>query len=236
MLNTTKGHIGDLADCLTEQGAACEDYAKQVDETRQTIKDLLKDLAIECGVTAGVSIALSFVTFGGAAAVGAGVIAARAVKYAHRILTALKALKAARAVLKLAKNAPKLNRVRRALEDLKTARKLAQLKQIARPKTKYDPAMLQKKYKHAKDFGVKEPWKKGAGGEVPEGPRRLPRQPDDQAPRRHLQRGPVHPQLQPVHRAGGRHQQVRRLRHWVQDELHTAPARHPRRQARGSLT
>jgi hypothetical protein len=163
VLTTTRGHIQDLADCLTEQGAACEDYAKQVDETRQTIKDLLKDLAIECGVTAGASVALSFVTFGGAAAVGAGVIAARAVKYAHRILTALKALKAARAVLKLAKNAPKLNRVRRSLEDLKTARKLAQLKQIARPKTKYDPTKLQKKYKHAKDFGVKEPWKKGAG-------------------------------------------------------------------------
>ena len=164
MLTTTKGHIGDLADCLTEQGQACEDYAKQVDETRQTIKDLLKDLAIECGVTAGASVALSFVTFGGAAAVGAGVIAARAVKYAHRILTALKALRAARAVLKLAKNAPKLNRVRKALEDLKTARKLAQLKQIARPKAKFDPKQLQKKYdKHAKDFGVKEPWKKNAG-------------------------------------------------------------------------
>ncbi len=164
VLTTTKGHIEDLADCLTEQGEACEDYAKQVDETRQTIKDLLVDLAIECGVTAGASVALSFVTFGGAAAVGAGVIAARAVKYAHRIVTALKALKAARAVLKLAKNAPKLNRLRRSLEDLKTARKLANLKRLARPKTKYDPKMLQKKYKHAKDFGVKEPWKKGADG------------------------------------------------------------------------
>ena len=164
VLTTTKGHIGDLADCLTEQGAACEDYAKQVDETRQTIKDLLKDLAIECGVTAGASVALSFVTFGGAAAVGAGVIAARAVKYAHRIVTALKALRAARAVLKLAKNAPKLNRVRKALEDLKTARKLAQLKQIARPKAKFNPKQLQKKYdKHAKDFGVKGNWNKNAG-------------------------------------------------------------------------
>ncbi len=158
MLTTTRGHIRDLADCLTEQGQACEDYAKQVDETRQTIKELLKDLAIECGVTAGVSVGLSFVTFGGAAAVGAGVIAARAVRYAHRILTALKALRAARAVMQLAKNAPKLNRVRKALEDLESARKLAELKQIARPKAKFDPKQLQKKYKHAKDFGVKEPW------------------------------------------------------------------------------
>lgn len=163
VLTQTKGHVQDLADCLTEQGKACEDYASQVDETRETIKDLLKDLAIECGVTAGVSVALSFVTFGGAAAVGAGVIAARAVKYAARILTALKALRAARAVLTLAKNAPKLNKVRKALEDLRTARKLAHLKQVGRPKVKFSPKQLQKKYeKHAKDFGVKEPWRKGA--------------------------------------------------------------------------
>ncbi len=164
VLTTTKGHIRDLADCLTQQGQACEDYARQVDETRQTIKDLLKDLAVECGVTAGASVALSFVTFGGAAAVGAGVIAARAIKYAHRILTALKALRAARAVLTLAKNAPKLNRVRRALEDLKTARKLAHLRQIAKPKVKFNPKQLQKKYdKHAKEFGVKGNWNKNAG-------------------------------------------------------------------------
>ena len=204
VLTTTKGHINDLADCLTEQGAACEDYAKQVDETRQTIKDLLKDLAIECGVTAGASVALSFVTFGGAAAVGAGVIAARAVKYAHRILTALKALKAARAVLKLAKNAPKLNRVRKALEDLKTARKLAQLKQIARPKAKYDPKQLQKKYKHAEGLRGQGALEEGRRREVPERRGRLPRQSGHQAPRRHLQRAAGHLQLQPVHRAGGR--------------------------------
>lgn len=66
-------------------------------------------------------------------------------------------------MLTLAKNAPKLNRVRKALEDLKTARKLSQLKHLARPKTKYDPTKLQKKYKHAKDFGVKDNWGKGAG-------------------------------------------------------------------------
>ncbi|WP_248580397.1 hypothetical protein [Nocardioides sp. InS609-2] len=119
IVGTTKTNITDLADGLRAQGDACEDYATQVDQTREAIKDLLKDLAIECGVTAGVSVALSFVTFGGAAAVGAGVIAARAIRYAHRIITALKALKAARAVLVLSKNAPKLNRVRSALEKLK---------------------------------------------------------------------------------------------------------------------
>ncbi|MFC7492699.1 MULTISPECIES: colicin D domain-containing protein [unclassified Nocardioides] len=154
ILRSTKTNISDLADGLRAQGSACDDYATQVDETRETIKGLLKDLAIECGVTAGASIALSFVTFGGAAAVGAGVIAARAIRYAHRIITALKALKAARAVLALSKNAPKLNRVREALDRLSTARSLVKMKRIAPPKLKTTPKQLQKKYKHAKDFGV----------------------------------------------------------------------------------
>lgn len=155
ILRTTKTDITDLAEGLRAQGDACESYATQVDQTRETIKDLLKDLAIECGVTAGVSVALSFVTFGGAAAVGAGVIAARAIRYAHRIITALKALKAARAVLVLSKNAPKLNRVRASLEKLKSARALVKMKRIAPPKMKATAKQLQKKYqKHAKDFGV----------------------------------------------------------------------------------
>jgi len=154
ILRSTKTHVTDLADGLRAQGDACDDYAGQVDQTREAIKGPLKDLAIECGVTAGVSVALSFVTFGGAAAVGAGVIAARAVRYAHRIITALKTLKAARAVLVLSKNAPKLNRVRQSLERLRTARSLVKMKRVAAPKLKATPKQLQKKFKHAKDFGV----------------------------------------------------------------------------------
>ena len=112
VLGTTRGHVVDLAAQLRALGEACRDYGTQVDETRQTIKDLLHDLAVECAVSAGIGVGLSFFTVGGAGAVAAGVIAARAVKYAHRILTALRALRAARAIPKIAATVPKLGKIR----------------------------------------------------------------------------------------------------------------------------
>ncbi|MDR7253456.1 uncharacterized protein YukE [Nocardioides sp. BE266] len=125
VLSTLRTSSDDLATELRALGDACEDYASQVDQTRQTIKDLLKDLAIECGVTAGISVGLSFVTFGGAAAVGAGVIAARAIRYAKLVLAALRGLRAARAVGKIAVAAPKLKRVKDAFDKFRKARKIA---------------------------------------------------------------------------------------------------------------
>jgi len=132
VLGTAKSDIAELAAALRAQGDCCEDYASQVDETRQTIRDLLKDLAIECGVTAGLSAIGSFVTFGGAAAVGAGVIAARAVRYARLILAALRGLKAARAAGKLAAAAPKLLRLKNAFDRLKQAQRMVKAFQLAR--------------------------------------------------------------------------------------------------------
>ena len=87
-----------LADECNSLGDACEDYAASVEQTRDAIKDLIKDLAIEIGATAVVSGALSFFTFGGAAAVGAGVATARAISCARKIIAVLSALKAVRAV------------------------------------------------------------------------------------------------------------------------------------------
>ena len=125
VLSTLRSSADDLAVEMRSLGDACEDYATQVDQTRETIKDLLKDLAIECGVTAGISVGLSFVTFGGAAAVGAGVIAARAIRYAKLILAALRGLRAARAVGKIAVAAPKLKRIKDSLDKFKKARRIA---------------------------------------------------------------------------------------------------------------
>ncbi len=122
ILTTLRGDLGDLAAELEAIGGACEDYATQVADTRQTIKDLLRDLAIEVGATAAVSVGLSFVTFGGAGVVGAGVVTARVIKYAHRILAALRGLRAARAVATVAATTPRLVRVRNALERLRRAR------------------------------------------------------------------------------------------------------------------
>ena len=157
VLGTTRGHVVDLAAQLRALGGACRDYGTQVDETRQTIKDLLHDLAVECAVGAGIGVGLSFFTFGGAGAVAAGVIAARAIKYAHRILTALRALRAARAIPKIAKTVPELGRIRMALENLKAARALVHMKQLPRVKMTSTLKQLEKKFKHAEDLGVSLP-------------------------------------------------------------------------------
>jgi hypothetical protein len=157
VLGTTRGNVVDLAAQLRALGQACGDYATQVDETRQTIKDLLHDLAVECAVSAGIGVGLSFFTFGGAGVVAGGVIAARAVKYAHRILTALRALRAARAIPKIAATVPKLSKIKSALENLKTARSLVRMKELPRAKMTSTLKQLEKKFKHAEDLGVDLP-------------------------------------------------------------------------------
>jgi hypothetical protein len=131
VLEQTRTDVVELAEVIRANGDACDDYASQVDETRQTVKDLLRDLAIECGVTAGLSAGLSFFTFGGAAAVGAGVIAARAVRYAGLVLAALRGLRAARAAVVLARAAPRLTRLRSSLERLTRARAMVRTFQTA---------------------------------------------------------------------------------------------------------
>ncbi|WP_224276053.1 WXG100-like domain-containing protein [Nocardioides lacusdianchii] len=112
----------DLAEQCRELATACDDYAEQVDKTRETIKDLVRDLAIEIGATAVISGIASFVTFGGAAVVGGGVATARAISCARRIITVLAALKAVRAIAVMACTLPKLQRIRHALRKYQTAR------------------------------------------------------------------------------------------------------------------
>ena len=112
----------DLADQCRELATACDDYAEQVDQTRQTIKDLVRDLAIEIGATAVVSGIASFVTFGGAAVVGGGVATARAISCANKIIRVLAALKAVRAVAVMARTLPKIRGIRTALKKFQNIR------------------------------------------------------------------------------------------------------------------
>ncbi|WP_084038773.1 glycohydrolase toxin TNT-related protein [Demequina sp. NBRC 110053] len=96
--------VNELADRLDEiaqavgggEGIAsqCTSYAQQVDDTREQSLIMLRDLAIEIAATVAVSAALSFVTFGGAAAVGAGAVAARTAWYGARIATLITRLRA----------------------------------------------------------------------------------------------------------------------------------------------
>ncbi|MFB9314308.1 hypothetical protein [Nocardioides plantarum] len=119
-----KTQTTDLAAHCRELAGACDDYAEQVDTTRDTIKGLIKDLAIEVGATAVVSGLLSVVTFGGAAAVGAGVALQRAISCARNIIKALMALKAVRAIGTMVRTLPKIRSVRSALKKFQNIRKV----------------------------------------------------------------------------------------------------------------
>ncbi|WP_322920535.1 WXG100-like domain-containing protein [Nocardioides renjunii] len=156
-LRDVSTQAGDLADQCRELATACDDYAEQVDQTRQTIKDLVRDLAIEIGATAVVSGVLSVVTFGGAAAVGAGVATARAISCARKIISVLAALKAFRVVAVMARTLPKIRGIRTALkkfQNIRAVRRAAKKidKQLWSPgKWKSNPKNAYKHFQKHKD-------------------------------------------------------------------------------------
>lgn len=112
----------DIAVSCRELAAACRDYASQVGATKDTVKGLMKDLAIEVAATAVVAGVGSFFTFGAAAGGGAALIAARAANYARRVITALAAIRAVRAVFTLVRTVDKLTDVTRVLRKFRSPR------------------------------------------------------------------------------------------------------------------
>ncbi|MBA3783107.1 MAG: hypothetical protein H0X12_14810 [Nocardioides sp.] len=127
-LGEVKGTATDLATECRNLAASCDEYAEKVETTRETVIGLLKDLAIEIGATAVISGIASFVTFGGAAVVGAGVATARAISCARKIIAAIKAIKVIRAIGTMARTLPKARSIRSVLkkfQNIKAARRAA---------------------------------------------------------------------------------------------------------------
>ncbi|WP_167052525.1 hypothetical protein [Salinibacterium sp. ZJ77] len=79
--------ITGLAGCARDVGASCSEYADAVDEAHAEVMAMVGQLAAEIAIGAGISVALSFVSFGAAGAIGAGAIATRVIfvggKIAH---------------------------------------------------------------------------------------------------------------------------------------------------------
>lgn len=114
----------DLADMCDSLADACEQYATTVEEHRDIIKGIMRDLAIEAGISVGVGVVVGFFTFGGGAAAGAAIAGTRAVKAALKILDALNDLRRlakARAVLKLETVIGKIPGLRSVLKRFKKA-------------------------------------------------------------------------------------------------------------------
>lgn len=117
-----KQAAADIASGCRELATSCRDYANQVESTKETVKGLMKDLAIEVGITIAAAGVASFFTAGLAAGGGAAIVAARAVNYARRIITALQAIRAVRAVFTLVRTVEKLTDVTRILRKFRSAR------------------------------------------------------------------------------------------------------------------
>ncbi|MBC2932240.1 HNH/ENDO VII family nuclease [Nocardioides sp. zg-1228] len=117
-----KQAAADIASACRELATACRDYANQVEETKSTVKGLMKDLAIEVGATVVVAGIGSLFTAGAAAGGGAALIAARAANYARRVITALAAIRGVRAVFTIVRTVDKLTDVTRILRKFRSAR------------------------------------------------------------------------------------------------------------------
>lgn len=128
---TATSALGEIEQAATDLAAecrsladSCDEYAEKVDSTKDLVKGLLKDLAIEIGATAVVSGLASLVTFGGAAAVGASVAVARAVSYAKKVIVALQGIRAIRAIGIMVRTVDKATDVTRVLRKFRSARRL----------------------------------------------------------------------------------------------------------------
>lgn len=88
-----EGHIGDLAEAMTDIGKACSDYAQHVDDHHDEIIDLLTELLAWSAVDQVAGGLLSFVSFGGAEVGAQAIEAGLITRTALKVVGVLKRLK-----------------------------------------------------------------------------------------------------------------------------------------------
>lgn len=134
--------VTELAQELRSIGQACIDYADQVEEHREVIKGIVRDMAIEAGVSVVAGAIVGFFTFGGGAAAGGAIAGWRIASAARKILAALRALKAAakaKAVLALTSAGVKFGRIGAKLKKLSNARRMRKAADADGPPPKAPP-------------------------------------------------------------------------------------------------
>lgn len=141
-----KDAITELGTFCTDIGDSCDAYADEVETQRDVIKGIVRDMAIEAGISIVAGTLVGFFTFGGGAAAGAAIAGWRIVAAARKILAALRALKAAakaRAVLKLTAVVSRAKPLRSTLLRFKRARSVRtaprKIDKPARVNGKYPP-------------------------------------------------------------------------------------------------
>lgn len=148
-----KLEIRELGHHTAQLGDACEDYAQQVQDVRETVKSILRDLAFEAGLTAAIGGGLTLLTGGLGAAGSAGVASWRLAAAGRKVVMAFSAMRAAVKVSAVAKltaagrRVPVLSRRFRRVSDAansaKHSRYVDQLRAaMGKPATK-DPRLSQ---------------------------------------------------------------------------------------------
>ncbi|MGN0063914.1 MAG: hypothetical protein ACI379_06705 [Nocardioides sp.] len=95
VISNLKLEVDELGHHVGELGSACRGYADQVEAVRETVKDILKDLAIEVGITAVVAGGLAFFTAGISAGGGTAIAGWRLASAGRKVVKAFSAMKAA---------------------------------------------------------------------------------------------------------------------------------------------
>lgn len=79
------GAVGELSSGANELSSACSQLAAHIDETHQAAQREIQDLLVDTAITAAVSAALSFATFGAGALVGGAAATLRVAATAGRL-------------------------------------------------------------------------------------------------------------------------------------------------------
>ncbi|MFB1295703.1 colicin D domain-containing protein [Mycobacterium sp. pW049] len=165
-LEELQSATSSVLDACAELAQSCRDYRSALDDLRTQLEGILEDLAVELAITAAVGVAASFVSF------GAGAVAATA-KAAHSVTRFARIIADAVAAWKISKNIS--TGVKRAQDIVGVRTKLQRIKNLGRKnKPEEKPpvgpgvklvdetplttprSQVEKKFHHAKDFGVTE--------------------------------------------------------------------------------
>ncbi|WP_405498328.1 polymorphic toxin type 24 domain-containing protein [Nocardia sp. NBC_00511] len=141
-LGSLDASIGQLLASCKDIGQSCKDYKQSLDDLRDEIEGLLKSLAKELAIDAGISIVAAAVSFG-AGAITAVKSLATLKKWAGKIKDAVHAWKAAKAtkIVGLKQSAKdSLVRARKAVKDLldRLRQKVGGVKTVPRTSLKQD--------------------------------------------------------------------------------------------------
>ncbi|WP_188543644.1 colicin D domain-containing protein [Rhodococcoides trifolii] len=159
-LRTMQGTADDVLSALTELASSCDEHRQALDELRSRLLNELSGLADELlkelAITAALGVAASLVTFG----IGAVAATARAASVAARFAQPL------RRIIEVWKSAKNLGRgvgrerdLRRRQSELERIKEIGS-RNVGAPVTvplSTTRAQIEKKFKHADDFGVTEP-------------------------------------------------------------------------------